>query len=66
MKNKLYLKIALIISTLYFAVQVATLSDYGINWDTINHLPRGQVYLHYFLTGNKTFKDLTPYLKYWQ
>lgn len=66
MKNNLYIKIALIISTIYFAVAVATLPDYGINWDTINHLPRGQVYLHYFLTGNKTFNDLTPYLKYWQ
>lgn len=59
-------KIAVLIGLIYFILGIVTLPDYGINWDTINHLPRGQVYLHYFLTGNKTFNDLPPYLKYWQ
>lgn len=48
----------LIISFIFFIVGLLTLSHYGINWDTINHLPRGQVYLQYFLTGKKDFSDL--------
>lgn len=43
-----------------------TLPHYGINWDTINHLPRGQAYLHYFLTGKKNYSDLPVYKIYWQ
>lgn len=66
MKSNFNSKIAFLLGLLFFAIQIITLPDYGINWDTINHLPRGQVYLHYFLTGNKTFNDLGPYLKYWQ
>lgn len=59
-------KIALVLMTTYLIVGVSTLSHYGINWDTINHLTRGQSYLHFFLTGNKDFSDLTPWKKYWQ
>jgi hypothetical protein len=59
-------KTALLISLVFFIAQIATLTDYGINWDTINHLPRGQTYLHYFLTGKKDFSDLPPYQKYFQ
>jgi hypothetical protein len=43
-----------------------TLKDYGINWDTINHLPRGQAYLHYFLTGNRDYSDLPLHFNGWQ
>lgn len=49
---------AIIFSVIFFIVGLLTLPHYGINWDTINHLPRGQVYLHYFLTGKKDFSDL--------
>ncbi len=59
-------KIAVVLSLLFFVVAVITLPDYGINWDTINHLPRGQAYLHYFLTGNKDYNDLPEWSIYWQ
>src|SRR5581483_1053162 len=36
-------------------------TEYGINWDTINHLPRGQAFLRYFLTGKKDYSDLPLY-----
>lgn len=60
------LKIAFILGLTFFVIGLITLPDYGINWDTINHLPRGQVYLHYFLTGKKDFYDLPKYTSYWQ
>lgn len=58
--------IALLIAIIFFLFGVFTLPDYGINWDTINHLPRGQVYLHYLLTGNKNYSDLPSYFSDWQ
>lgn len=42
------------------------LPHYGINWDTINHLPRGQAYLHFFLTGKRDYSDLPQYRTHWQ
>ena len=42
-----------------------TLTDYGVNWDTINHLPRGQAYLRYFTTGKKDYSDLPKYFYDW-
>lgn len=51
---------------IFFIIELITLPHYGINWDTINHLPRGQAYLHYFLTGNKNYSDLPPWKPYWQ
>lgn len=59
-------KMAFILAGIFFIVGVFTLPDYGINWDTINHLPRGQAYLHYFLTGQKDYKDLPTNKAYWQ
>lgn len=50
----------------FFLVAFFTLSHYGTNWDTINHLPRGQAYLRYFLTGKKDYTDLPKYLLQWQ
>lgn len=52
------IKIAIILSVIFFVVGVITLKDYGINWDTINHLPRGQAYLQYFLTAKKDYSNL--------
>lgn len=57
---------AILISVCFFVVSLVTLSDYGINWDTINHLPRGQAYLHFFLTGKTDFSDLPKWVWYWQ
>lgn len=53
-------------SLFFFTIGILTLPHYGINWDTINHLPRGQAYAHFFLTGNKTYSDLLPWHKYYQ
>lgn len=60
------IKIALVMGFIFFVLGVITLPHYGINWDTINHLPRGQAYLHYFLTGKKDYSDLPPYFSGWQ
>lgn len=64
MKNGIW--IGLGASITFFIFGLITLPHYGINWDTINHLPRGQAYLHYFLTGNKSYSDLPPWKSYWQ
>lgn len=61
--NKL---IAFTLACVYFFMALVTLPHYGINWDTINHLPRGQAYLHYFLTGRKDYSDLPESKIYWQ
>lgn len=66
MKNNLTLKLSLLVGVLFFLISILTLKDYGINWDTINHLPRGQAYLHYFLTGNKDYSDLPRLFNGWQ
>lgn len=51
---------------MFFVVSLITLTHYGINWDTINHLPRGQAYLNFFLTGKRDFSNLPPFERYWQ
>ncbi|QQS38623.1 glycosyltransferase family 39 protein [Candidatus Woesebacteria bacterium] len=56
----------LFIFVLVFILGLVTLPHYGINWDTINHLPRGQAYLNYFLTGSRDFSNLPTFTKYWQ
>ncbi|MEK7169129.1 MAG: glycosyltransferase family 39 protein [Patescibacteria group bacterium] len=66
MKNNINLKISFVVGFLFFVISFATLKDYGINWDTINHLPRGQAYLHYFLTGNRDYSDLPLHFNGWQ
>lgn len=60
------IKLAVLLGLAFFLAVVFTLPYYGINWDTINHLPRGQAYLHYFLTGKRDFNDLPSFEKYWQ
>lgn len=54
----------------FFTLGIITLTHYGINWDTINHLPRGQAYLNYFLTGSKDYSNLKEespeFHFYWQ
>ena len=57
---------ALVLGFIFFVMGLATLPDYGINWDTINHLPRGQAYLNYFLTGRRDFSNLPEFFSGWQ
>lgn len=64
--NKIRFIISVLIGSIFFVVGLYTLPNYGINWDTINHLPRGQAYLHYFLTGKRDFSDLPKYFDGWQ
>ncbi len=66
MLNKKIFNIAVLLGFLYFILSLLTLPHYGINWDTINHLPRGQAYLNYFLTGKKDYSNLPMYQAYWQ
>jgi len=66
MKNKAFLRISFLFGLMFFVVSLFTLKDYGINWDTINHLPRGQAYLHYYLTGNRNYSDLPLHFAGWQ
>lgn len=58
-------KISLCISALFFFVGLVTLPHYGINWDTINHLPRGQAYLRYMLTGKTNYSDMPVHFQDW-
>ncbi|MFY9484251.1 MAG: phospholipid carrier-dependent glycosyltransferase [Patescibacteria group bacterium] len=46
------------IPLIFFLTGLFTLGDYGLNWDESNHFTRGQAYLHYYLTGKKTYDDL--------
>ena len=57
MKIKTYF-LALVLTFIFFWVSLFTLSDYGISWDETIHFYRGQAYLHYFLTGEKTYAEL--------
>ncbi len=43
----------------FFILGFLTLSHYGVSWDDAIHLRRGQAYLYYFLTGNKSYQDLS-------
>lgn len=61
MSNK---AIVFILSFLFFALSLSTLSHYGVNWDAISHLSRGQAYLHYYLTGRKDYTDLDEWNLY--
>lgn len=56
----------LIIGVIFFIFGLITLPRYGVDWDTINHLPRGQAYLNYYLTKNLTYKNLAPHNTYYQ
>ena len=50
--------ITILLSFLFFVFGLATLADYGINWDAVSHLQRGQAYLHFYLTGERDYTDL--------
>ncbi len=51
------------LALLFFLIQLLTLSDYGMNWDSPFRFLRGQAYLQFFLTGKTTFgihRELSP------
>ena len=50
----------------FFLFELILLPHYGTDWDTINHLPRGQAYLRYIFTGEQTYKALPEYIEYYQ
>lgn len=51
-----------LLAAAFLVVGLATLNDYGINWDEPDHFMRGQAYLRYFLTGKRDYQGL-PKLK---
>lgn len=65
MKNKRLLLIILV-SALFFLASIATLKDYGINWDEPFHYFRGQAYFHYLTTGKTDYKDLSTRRSFFQ
>ncbi|KKQ95745.1 MAG: hypothetical protein UV74_C0013G0352 [Candidatus Woesebacteria bacterium GW2011_GWB1_43_14] len=58
-------KKSILAALIFFVAGVITLPHYGINWDAINHLSRGQAYLNYFLTGSEDFSNRPPYFDNW-
>ena len=60
------LLIGSLMGALFFIAGFVTLPHYGVDWDTINHLTRGQAYLSYFLTGETSFKKLPAFKEYYQ
>ena len=64
MQNKKNIKeiiIVLIIPIIFFLYAIFTISDYGINWDEPYHFRRGQAFLQYYLTGDKTYNNIPRY-----
>jgi len=49
------LGLILLLPILGLFISVSTLKDYGVNWDTLQHLVRGQIYYRFFTTGKKDF-----------
>lgn len=49
---------AFLIFTSSFFIGLFTLKDYGINWDAVNHFPRGQAYLNFFLYNSIDYSNI--------
>lgn len=50
-----------IIPVISFIIGISTLSHYGINWDEPFHYRRGQAFLQYLITGQKTYANMPKY-----
>ena len=48
----------IIFGIVFFSIGFFTVSDYGLNLDEVMHYWRGHRYLHYFLTGNRSYDDI--------
>lgn len=53
--------IVILIPLISLIIGILTIGHYGINWDEPFHYRRGQAFLHYFLTGNKTYSGIPKY-----
>lgn len=49
---------ALLLPLVFLIIGLATLYDYGMNWDSPIHFARGQAYLRYILSGKTDYSDL--------
>ena len=56
--------LACTLSFIFFIASLVTLPHYGVNWDAISHLSRGQAFLHYYLNGEKSYSDLKDWNLY--
>lgn len=65
MKNKRLL-LLILVPALFFLASIATLKDYGINWDEPFHYFRGQAYFHYLITGKTDYKNLSARRSFFQ
>lgn len=54
-KNLLFIVLPFVI---YLIPALVTIGDYNVNWDEPVHFNRGQAYLRYYLTGEKTYQNL--------
>ena len=61
MSNKI---LSFVVFITFFVFELTTLADYGINWDAITHLSRGQAFLHFYLTGKTDYLDLPNWSLY--
>ena len=61
--RKKYVQFLLILAipTISLGIAIWSLDHYGTNWDEPYHYRRGQAFLHYFLTGKKTYEGLPKY-----
>lgn len=55
-----------LIPIIFLIVSLITLKNYGISWDEPEHFLRGQGYLHYYLTGQKTYETQSLRHSYYQ
>lgn len=60
------LLLILLVPFIFLFFQLITIQDYGISWDEPIHFTRGQAYLHYFLTGERTYKNISGNKSYFQ
>jgi len=50
--------IIFVVPLICFIISLLTLYDYGVNWDSLQHLVRGQIYFRYLTTGKPNFADI--------
>jgi hypothetical protein len=48
------------LSIIFCFFMFLTIEDYGLIWDSHYHLPRGEAYLHFLLTGEKNYDKGKP------
>lgn len=61
MKHRLGFLFIFVVPLISLIIGILTLGQYGINWDEPYHYRRGQSFLHFLLTGRKTYDGLPKY-----